>query len=219
MASSIKSDSKKGTTMEVVDTKSLASSSRGIDIPDIFLYTTLNQNQTKDLRKANTNKEERKVLANIFKLNAIKQSPGEQINKVDQLILDFHAINYDFCVQNAYSNEKISTLLAIMDFILHTMIKKQLQPEAGVKMLKEILARHQSQRPPYSIFIFSEKECTIIINFMLRTFFRHFCLYEYSFKPKVDLILMTIPGDIGGNSKNGSKLTENSQMEANSMNK
>jgi len=28
---------------------------------------------------------------------------------------------------------------------------------------------------------------------MMRTFFRHYSLYEYSFKPKIDLILMTIP--------------------------
>jgi len=30
---------------------------------------------------------------------------------------------------------------------------------------------------------------------MLRTFFRHYSLYEYSFKPKVDLVLMTVPKD------------------------
>jgi hypothetical protein len=150
-----KSDLKKGSKIDLNEVKSMDSSSRGIDIPDLFLYTTLNQNQTKDLRKANTNIEERKCLAGIFKLNAIKNAPGDQINKVDQLILDFHAINYDFCVQNGYSNEKISSLLAIMDFLLNTMIKKQLQPEAGVKMLKQILVRHQNQRPPYSIFIFS----------------------------------------------------------------
>ena len=28
---------------------------------------------------------------------------------------------------------------------------------------------------------------------MLKTYFRHFSLYEYSFKPKVDLLLMTVP--------------------------
>ena len=66
--------------MEVSDDrKSGASSSRGIDIPDFFLYTTLNQNQTKDLRKAVTNKGERKCLANIFGLNAIKTAPGDQV--------------------------------------------------------------------------------------------------------------------------------------------
>ena len=33
--------------------------SERLDIPDFFLYTTLNQNQTKDLRKARTNRDER----------------------------------------------------------------------------------------------------------------------------------------------------------------
>lgn len=28
---------------------------------------------------------------------------------------------------------------------------------------------------------------------MLMTFFRHYCLYEYAFKPKVDIVLMTLP--------------------------
>lgn len=60
-------------------------------------------------------------------------------------------------------------------------------------MLKEILAKHCIQRPPHSIFIFTEKEAMDIVNFMLRTFFRHYSLYEYSFKPKVELVLMTIP--------------------------
>ena len=31
------------------------------------------------------------------------------------------------------------------------------------------------------------------MDFMLKTYFRHFSLYEYSFKPKVDLLLMTVP--------------------------
>lgn len=46
-------------------------------------------------------------------------------------------------------------------------------------------------RPPYSIFVFSEEDKTIIINFALSSFFRHYSLYEYSFKPKIDLELRT----------------------------
>ena len=54
-----------------------------LEVPDFFLYTTLNQNQTKDLRKALTNRDERKVLSQIFNLNAIMKNPGEEINRVD----------------------------------------------------------------------------------------------------------------------------------------
>ena len=83
-----------------------------------------------------------------------------------------------------------------MDFILHTMIKRHMMSEDGFKLLKEILERHKTQRPPFSIFIFTEEEVSDICNFMLKTFFRHFCLYEYSFKPKVELMLVTQP--VGG---------------------
>lgn len=170
-----------------------SSTSKIYEVPDCFLYTTLNQNQTKDLRKSATNRDERKTLNSIFGLNAIRRSPNQEVNKVDELILDFHCINFNFCCQHQYSNEKVSTLLGIMDFILHTMIKRQLQVEQGTKLLKEILSKHKLHRPPYSILIFSEAEVSDIQNFMLNTFFRHYCLYEYSFKPKVDIILMTLP--------------------------
>jgi hypothetical protein len=118
------------------------------------------------------------------------------VNKVDQLILDFHYINYDFCTSQSYSNEKVSTLLAIMDFTIHAMVKNHMMVEDGYKMLKDILDRHKCQRPPFSIFIFTDEEVKQINEFMLKSFFRHFCLYEYAFKPKVELMLVTEP--IGG---------------------
>ena len=50
----------------------------------------LNENATKNIRKALTNKEERVVLAQIFGLNPLSV-------KVDQIMLDLHYINYEFC--------------------------------------------------------------------------------------------------------------------------
>ena len=82
-------------------------------------------------------------------------------------------------------------------------------------MLKQILKKHTLQRPPNSIFIFTDEEASDIINFLLRTFFRHYSLYEYSFKPKIDLILMTMPPE--AESKD-TKLLEESVNEANAMN-
>ena len=57
-----------------------------------------------------------------------------------------------------------------------------------------------------------------IVNFMLRTFFRHYSLYEYSFKPKVDIILMTIPEAAKDGLAKDSMLTHNSLQEASKMN-
>ena len=43
----------------------------------------------------------------------------------------------------------------------------------------------------YSIFVFSEEDKTIIINFALSSFFRNYSLYEYSFKARIDVELRT----------------------------
>lgn len=88
-----------------------------------FLYTKLNENETKTLRKAQTNKEERRILANIFNLQT-GQQPNGIINKMDVLLLDFHYINYEFCKEHQFSNEKASTFLAMMDFLFHYMLDK-----------------------------------------------------------------------------------------------
>lgn len=109
-----------------------------------------------------------------------------------------------------------------MNFILHTMIKRQLMAEEGIKMLKDILDRHKVHRPPYSIFIFTEQEVSKIINFMLNTFFRHYSMYEYSFKPKVEIVLMTLPkggipkdSTIGDHTKSMENITNLNELQSN----
>lgn len=58
--SEIKSDPQKSVSQQ---SKKSGKSTKPIEVPDFFLYTTLNQNQTKDLRKAATNRDERKIIA------------------------------------------------------------------------------------------------------------------------------------------------------------
>jgi hypothetical protein len=60
-------------------------------------------------------------------------------------------------------------------------------------MLKDLLKSHSIQRPPFQIFIFSEREVEKIISFSLTTFLRHFSLYEFAFKPRIDMVLHTHP--------------------------
>ena len=90
-----------------------------------FLYTKLNQNQTKSLKKAGTNVYERRVLAEIFNLKTIVNvTPNESPSKVELLKLDFHYMNYVFCKKHQYSNEKVSTMLAILDHVFHRMLER-----------------------------------------------------------------------------------------------
>lgn len=83
-------------------------------------------------------------------------TPNETPSKVELLRLDFHCINYNFCKKHQYSNEKVSTMLAVFDFVFNRMLEKQLKPENGLKLLKDLLRNHSIQRPPYQIFIFTD---------------------------------------------------------------
>jgi hypothetical protein len=60
-------------------------------------------------------------------------------------------------------------------------------------MLREHLMDHTIQRPPFAIFIFTEQEVQKIIEFSMKTFLRHFSLYEFAFKPRVELVLRSDP--------------------------
>jgi len=162
--------------------------------PEFFLYTRLGQNETKNLKKAGTNRDERRVLAQIFDLKSLtNEQPYETPDKVELLRLDFHYINYNFCKEHYFSNEKTSTLIAMFDAILTRMLEKQLSPQQGYQMLRQHLQDHSIQRPPFSIAIFSAQEVQLILEFALETLLRHFSLYEFAFNPRVELILRTDP--------------------------
>ena len=166
--------------------------SNQIRVPEFFLYTKLGQNETKSLRKAPTNKAERKVLAQIFHLNSLL-NPSAPPNKIELLKLDFHYMNYVFCKDQQFSNEKTSTMLAMLDTVLNRMLEKSLNSTQGLKMLKLHLNDHSIQTPPYAIFLFTQSEIKAIVEFSLQTFLRHYSLYEFAFKPRVDLVLRSDP--------------------------
>jgi hypothetical protein len=85
----------------------------------------LNQNETKSLRKAGTNTEERRQLAQIFKLKTLTSTAPDSVpSKIELLKLDFHYMNYFFCKENGFSNEKVSTMLTIFDHVFTRMLEK-----------------------------------------------------------------------------------------------
>ncbi len=132
------------------------------------------------------------MLAEIFDLPAALDV-SQPNHKVEELRLDFHYINYTFCKEHQFSNEKISTLLAIMEHVLGLMLEKSLSSEQGFATFRQLLEDHGKQRPPYSILIFSAEEIQKIQEFAIDSLFRHYSLYEFAFKPRVELILRTAP--------------------------
>lgn len=75
--------------------------------PRFFLYTTINENETKKLAKAVKNTEARSILAQIFNMNRAGGSSSSVSglqNKLNELILDFHFNNYFFSQQQNFTN-------------------------------------------------------------------------------------------------------------------
>lgn len=105
--------------------------------PTFYLYTRLNENQTKSLRKAGSNRDEKRVLATVFGLKGLYGlAPGVTPNKVEQLKLDFHYMNYTFCKEHQFSNEQTSTLLAVFDDVLIKMLNQAMTADQGLALLK-----------------------------------------------------------------------------------
>jgi hypothetical protein len=118
-------------------------------------------------------------------------APGEQANKVEQLKLDFQYMNYSFCKEHQFSNEQTSTLLGIFDHVLLKMLERGMTADGGLAMLKGILNDHSIHRPPFSIYVFSPSVIEEVSSFATTTFLRHFSLYEFAYKPRVELIMKT----------------------------
>ena len=81
----------------------------------------------------------------------------------------------------------------MFDFVLNFMLEKQLTADQGRQRLRQILSEHSIHRPPFSIYVFAERHIKAIIDFATTTFLRHFSLYEFAFKPRVELVLKTQP--------------------------
>lgn len=61
---------------------------------------------------------------------------------MQQLRLDFHYINFTFCKEQSFSNEKTSTLLAILDNLLNKMLDRSMTQDAGYALLRQFLSDH-----------------------------------------------------------------------------
>jgi hypothetical protein len=59
--------------------------------------------------------------------------------------------------------------------------------ERDFNQFKRDLLLHSIQRPPYSIKIFGLKEMTLISDYVVNTYFRHYLMYKYAFTKKMRL--------------------------------
>ena len=158
------------------------------DTPRIMLYTTVSEVNAKALRKAKNRDEERKLLEKIFELDK-----EESVARVSELLLDFYTINLDFAKRKKnYSDEKVSTFLAIMHHTFNASLKNNLSQRDCLQIFKGLLKIHSLPRPPDSISLFNKIDLVELEEFFIETFYRHYPLYESAIKQKADLTLKTL---------------------------
>jgi hypothetical protein len=148
---------------------------------DFFLYTTVTKAQSEEMLTQTNPITLRNLLRTLFITD-----PHDDKNDI---MLDFYSHHIHFAKQHNFSLEKLSCFLGIMDFIFHSSLHFKLQPSAAFEAFKRILDRHSIQRPPYSIMIFSPEDRTLLTEYVVHTFFKHYLLYQYAFTPQNDIFI------------------------------
>eukprot|EP00357_Protocruzia_adherens_P008438 CAMPEP_0114989478 /NCGR_PEP_ID=MMETSP0216-20121206/10220_1 /TAXON_ID=223996 /ORGANISM="Protocruzia adherens, Strain Boccale" /LENGTH=272 /DNA_ID=CAMNT_0002352461 /DNA_START=64 /DNA_END=882 /DNA_ORIENTATION=+ len=148
-----------------------------------FTDTLVTSKNVNDLNKCANNLEIRRLIREMLQLES---SPKNEI------IIDFHYNNYILTRDLSLSVEKASTFLSIFKFIFEKSLNEKLSDETSFKIFKEQILRHAVQRPPFSCGIFSLDDVKQITDYALRTFYKHYSLYEFSFTSHQDMSLATI---------------------------
>lgn len=121
--------------------------------------------------------DKRKRLADFLGIDKEDGLPTE-------ILKDFHWINYDFCISSGFSAEKTAAFVSIMRLVQEESSSRRLGvQEAFDEQFKPWLLKHGVQRPPFSVGVFTFEEITLLTEFAMGTFFRHYKLYTYAYVP------------------------------------
>ena len=119
----------------------------------------------------------------------LKVEPGQGIGDI---LLDFHFNNFQFAKEQLFSNEKLSCLLGILDFLFRISFTTRLSMTASFERFKDLLLKHSVHRPPRSMAIFSLADVKAVTDYALKTFFRHYSFYEFVLLPREQLSMATV---------------------------
>lgn len=123
----------------------------------------------------------------------VKAIVSEQNEDRQNIIADmlYHVVQ--IAKKNRFTPEKCSILFALFR-ATHDFAKSS--PHSTMKgtleYFRSALERHHIQRPPWSEAIFTLEESSLILEYALETYFRHFKLYKYAFtnQQKLDINLI-----------------------------
>lgn len=155
-----------------------------LEISRVFLNTIITSNQVAKLQSLKKLSEEKEFVSEIFNLDINSQK--------EQILIDYYLNAYKFSLKNKFTIEKISTFLSILYFLFnYSILNKKIIREKSYQVFLEILEFHVVHRPPYCFEIFSCSDKDSIIDYLKKTFFRNYTVYENIFKYNINIYLLS----------------------------
>lgn len=155
-----------------------------LEISRVFLNTIITSNQVTKLQSLKKLSEEKEFVSEIFNLDINSQK--------EQILIDYYLNAYKFSLRNKFTIEKISTFLSILYFLFnYSILNKKIVREKSNNVFLEILDFHAVHRPPYCFEIFTGADKEIIIDYLKKTFFRNYTVYENIFKYNINIYLLS----------------------------
>ena len=152
-------------------------------IEKIFLNTKMTINDVDILKKKETLDEEKAFISQIFDLqNLFENSYSKQC-----IMLDYYMNIYNFCIDNNFTLQQISTIMSIFYFIFSYSFSWVSTEEKISEIFQDIICYHSVNNPPFSHKIFEKNQKTLLINFFENTFIKNFSFFEVLFRLDVSV--------------------------------
>nr|XP_046233005.1 coiled-coil domain-containing protein 189 isoform X2 [Scatophagus argus] len=155
-----------------MDTKLTAPETRKAKV---MLWTDVSYHDMEEIDK-------RSVLCSVFGVDLPEPKRG--------VLLELYVHTVLFCRGRRFKKEQTSALLSIIKSIHEANVETPVNNiEYCFKYCKELLLCHSVRRPPFSINLFSSEEVNCILEYIHKSYVRHYKLYKYIFTPQAKLDL------------------------------
>ena len=152
-------------------------------IEKIFLNTKMTIKDVDILKKKETLEEEKSLLSQIFELKVLFENSESK----QHIMLDYYMNLYNFCIENNFTLQQISTIMSIYYFIFSYSFSWISTEEKILEIYNYILSYHSVNNPPFTHKIFEIYQKKSLLNFFKNTFIKNFAFFEALFRLDVSV--------------------------------
>jgi hypothetical protein len=144
-------------------------------------YADLSEEQLQEFFALNDHGEQIKLLCKFLSIKRYT------LNTRAAIFVDFCFLNLMYAhneAQPRFTEEKTSCFFSIMKQVFEDATSTQCAIEDSYTKFKEYMMTHSVDIPPNSVAVFDVLDVKNMTEFVSKTFYRHFKLYQYTFAQK-----------------------------------